>query len=167
MKQKLMCSVLLTILAGHILAQQGFYLKPVFRQHKLSFANYPVDYSIPAASGQTMQFSTIRAKTMIDFDIGLLGGYTFGRMSIETGVLRDWAGEGIVFKCLALNQPDSSFRNTTGVSDYSGSGYLRYPLRFYYRLNERENFLHWGERCKNAILFVSWSRYCYPSIWRI
>jgi hypothetical protein len=133
------------ILAGSVYAQQGFYMKPIFFEKKLSFNTDPSDFTIQSASGRLMQYTHYRSQFLRGFDVGMLAGYNFKRASLETGIIQDIAVIGISFKTPELHPGDSIYYINT-YYDQCGTIFLRTPIRYYYRLTEKKNYLDWGDK---------------------
>jgi hypothetical protein len=146
MKRNILFSCTLLIFVGQLFAQQGFYLKPII-ELKWHRQRYPIDYSIQVPPtnqipfAENFQIISQNNYRIPGFTIGLMAGYNFKRWSIESGICQDQTSSGINFRCLAVNQRDSSL-NTTMFYSNDGITMTKVPVRFYYNIFKKDSLSH-------------------------
>jgi hypothetical protein len=127
------------ILAGQISAQRGFYIKPLIDK-KGYLKKDPVKLTILSAGNQPFDLTGTSFYGLTDFgcEMGLLIGYNFKKITIETGLATDGTNCMLKFKYSEYTKSDTSYR-TSWWNNGEGVALTKVPVRLYYNLLKKDS----------------------------
>lgn len=118
--------VIICFLSIEMLAQKGFYVRPIV-EHKFHI-NDGTNFNITTPQGYVLKVEPINFYPQKGFDIGLYIGYRTKNFFFETGWSQDQGNQGVRVSGLSYNAPDSSFYHTE-LTYKTGIAYNKIPVK--------------------------------------
>ncbi len=145
--KKLILFPLTLILAGHLSAQQGFYLKPLLEK-KGYYKKDPVSRTIFSTGNQPFELNGQAYFWGLGqhqgAEVGILLGYNLKHITFETGLVSDGSNGILKLNYSTYNKTDSTYRTSFWKLN-EGVALTKIPFRMYYNVFRKDS-LHKDQR---------------------